>query len=487
MKYISFKTGICLAIVGLMFILFYYYTPWLLDDYWFAKSYMNHNGGSSSFSFQALYQFAKTTRNFENGRLANVLAPVSTLMISHWLFAVLAGCLCSLLIYLIVRSASVKAHMPLVISGTALASIVCLPWRDSMFVADFFLNYVLSSVLVLTLLLILNRVAKRNILGPVVFVVACILALVSAWLHEGFSVPVCVGLGLYAIIHRFRLTWQWYMIAMFFIMGTLWVITAPGMWVRVENVIGNGDEVNMAKRIIQFTPLLLPLSATFAAICISPRGRRKLHVLFYRTSLAIYAGAAITSAGIAIFMCPWARVAWPAEMFMMIIVLMLGRDVLRQMSGKVARILSVASLLVFVAIMGYALFWQKKFYDENRQIVADMEIGNGTVYRDLLVDSLIRWHVLYLPTYNAYINNFQYSGMSDWYGKTCAVVPAEMAEFDAAELVPVDGTVSKWRSYTIAPPDTDRCASFIIENGEMYLRLNFTDPQGVLRSYLRKI
>ncbi|MDE7119695.1 MAG: hypothetical protein K2O10_03715, partial [Muribaculaceae bacterium] len=74
--------------VALLFALWQYWTPVQLDDLWYQAYYLGF-ADSRSHGFDSWLDYVAWHRVDSNGRLANYLAPLATLVVPRWLFAAL--------------------------------------------------------------------------------------------------------------------------------------------------------------------------------------------------------------------------------------------------------------------------------------------------------------------------------------------------------------------------------------------------------------
>lgn len=99
--------GVLVALcAGTVWGLMQYFTPVMVDDLVFVAQYLAANDGDGSFSLDALRRFALYNRLHDNFRIANMLAPFST-VISPWkeLFPVFTGLAGAAMLWLSARLA----------------------------------------------------------------------------------------------------------------------------------------------------------------------------------------------------------------------------------------------------------------------------------------------------------------------------------------------------------------------------------------------
>lgn len=132
------------AVIALTYMVYSWYTPIALDDYLFARYYLDVNGNSSDFSFKALADYILSVRMNENGRLANYLCAPIVLWMPHWLWSITISFLITSTIVISAVLSSGKrrlsARMLIFVWGL---SVIFLPWQDysGLIVIDYALNY----------------------------------------------------------------------------------------------------------------------------------------------------------------------------------------------------------------------------------------------------------------------------------------------------------------------------------------------------------
>ena len=148
------QAGGVLAVVAAVYAVMAYIVPLALDDYVFIDTYMNAlSDAGSEFSLRRWMAFASTVRSEDNGRLANILSPISTLFTPKWLYAVITGCVTAAYVWLLARL--VRGSKPdwRLLAAMWAVVLVALPWRNNLFVADYELNYIYTGMLLLATLL----------------------------------------------------------------------------------------------------------------------------------------------------------------------------------------------------------------------------------------------------------------------------------------------------------------------------------------------
>ena len=181
-----------------------YFVPYAYDDIVFYQLYYDYSNGENVFSLKALYHYAQEIRAYDNGRLSNILCGPAIIFIPKWLFAIFTGVGFAIMYWLMSVMAGIRRNRLtnfILLSGAA--SFFLLPMRDHIFVCDYILNYLWPTIFILWFIRLLCRAQTGN-LSATGFLGALFVTVCAAWFHEGFSVPVCIGLAGLCVIRKFR-------------------------------------------------------------------------------------------------------------------------------------------------------------------------------------------------------------------------------------------------------------------------------------------
>ncbi len=233
--------GIAIALLILSFGMIWALTPYYNDDLWFMMGTYRTD--------DIFEKFCSTLSNCvehwftDNGRLANMISPIFLTLMPKWIFAVLV----SLLLWTIIRYArllanvkSVTIYQWMIIAAVALI----LPWNDSLFTVIYALNYVFPGALMLFVAYRLVRMSKsEDEFSRRYVVVTAVSAFLCGWSHEGFAVPLAVGLVAYILTIGIKnIPQQLIWIALLVILGLSAQFISPAIWSRIgktQNIIGS--------------------------------------------------------------------------------------------------------------------------------------------------------------------------------------------------------------------------------------------------------
>ena len=245
-----------------------------------------------------------------NGRLANMIALASNLL-PPWIIDIAhAAAYLLMLISLLRIIDSEWKHRPLLTLGVVATLWIILPWEDYLASSDFMINYVWSSALVL---FFIERRIRTPWSGNVVAM--CVLGFVAATMHEGFSIPFCIGLLLLlwrdfnsqkplriVIIHSI-------LPSICFALGTIVAIGSPAVWLLLEERQRQGVAYNFYTYTlgVRMWPMYLwVLLAVWSAT-----RRKRLSIAFYKSNL-LWVIVGISSCLLSIASAQGGRALWPA-------------------------------------------------------------------------------------------------------------------------------------------------------------------------------
>lgn len=121
------------------------------------------------------------------------------------------------------------------------------------FTPPFQINYVWVSLL---LVLWLRWFFNKNSAGLLKLILLALFSFIAGQLHEGFSIPTGGAIIVYFIAKRCRFTPRQWVMAIFFGIGALSTILAPGNYYRM-NVMEGGRETGILNILSQFPNLLI--------------------------------------------------------------------------------------------------------------------------------------------------------------------------------------------------------------------------------------
>lgn len=416
-------------------------------------------------------------RKADNCRLSNIMDPVFTMM-SPWkeIFPWLNGLLCAASIYLIIRIARIKRDLTATTALIWFAVVVCLPWRNSMFITDYALNYVFPAFLTLAFIYIVCNTDIRNWSIPTTMAVALFAMPVGAW-HEGFFVPAICGFGVWGLSRRFRLSWKWWLIMITYSATALVFALSPGMLTRAFR------EITVEPREVPLWEIIYDLATcAFVAFIyirasLSAKGRKLLKTSCGDQAFVVLTVAAFVGIIISLAVTHRPRtVFWP-NLCVIASLTIFASKYISTTEGRKQRklratvtVAAIAAMLFCVAHGAYCLIWQYRFHKENEVIMGQVEAGVNEVYCDRLHRHSPRVLTLCFPTSHIWIP-FHYRALGERIGRHIAVVPTALRNVRLTPPDSLGGNIRALRTGDAIWID----GTALAECSEQYLNISFND------------
>lgn len=438
---------IALGVIAAIYGVFSYLTPFQYDDLAFLGGYMSYTGGSTSFDMGAYVDMCREIRNFDNGRLANILDLLVVLCIPKWLFAVITGVVTAGMFYFLTlfvtrQHASIRHVSPFGTLAVIWAvSMVAFPWRNNILVPDYALNYLYATFVNLWFIDALSSSLHAN-RSQWAYIPYCLLALIAGAFHEGFSAPIAAGLAIYAATKRFRMPASWWMLCIVYAIGAVFAMSSPGIWLRAGRELGYTPSATWIQTLLFITPLAsLALLLLILAAAI-PSLRHRMHIPSRSMTYCICVVAMVVSTAMCFILPAKPRNGWLPEVMAIVAV---APAAISLLPGGFDRHAAVKTLyaLIFAAtclFMANVLRWQYFFYKQDATIHALIEQStDGTVYYDVFPPEEMPKTVLFQPIQATWIHSFQIISVNncDTTQRLIAVVPTALRNLRLSDAKPV--------------------------------------------------
>lgn len=460
---------ITLALIAILFASISYLTPLQLDDYVFMAEYRNA-AGSERLSPGGLLHFWLEIRQYDNGRIANLLSPLTTLSpAGRILFPALTGCAVAFIIgmtvMLTMRSGSRKSALPVTLAWSM--TLLLLPWRNSIFVADYALNYVWGTAVTLLFVAVALRLDSRK-RSAACAIPAILLAIIAGGWHEGFAFTTLSGFLLYsayATASGKRFPLRWWITGIIYALSAFAFFICPGMIIRMQEQLGESPQsLSVFKMLADTAPAAMLLLIITAGMTLRAT-RRRIISQMRRPLFIIMSAAAFTGTLLSITTQHQPRSAfWPDIASIICILLIFRNPLYTAVHRRYLRIPRIALTLTLTALSTaislQIITWQKKYFDEDRRIISLMrQSESGSVFLDIIPPEDLPLQTLKIPTKSAWVTPFHYHALGEYTGKKfCAVVDPALAHAPLSESIPLDSPdkVSLLRGCLTAPysPDT---------------------------------
>lgn len=304
--------------------------------------------------------------NTWNGRLANILAPI-LLLLPHTVLSVINTILFILLLHLSMKIIHAEGVNKLIFVSieSCFIFLVMRGFKTAMLWNMGSFNYLWVIVANLAIFCYIRSVKDKDISWR-----ACLLsplALFAGWGHEGLSLPLCVGIAAYIVQYRRTIKHSALLpYFLFYFLGTLLCVCAPGIWKRADSGISfymrmvNGA-VAMAL-VVRILWLLLPtivIGLWNKAISFE-MFKSKAYIIL--TLLAAYGIVFLNGT-------PLDRVAFNADFLSLLCMLNLWMYVFKKVYLHIfAIVFSSVALIVYVPALSLSIVQKKDFLWEEKQI-----------------------------------------------------------------------------------------------------------------------
>ncbi|HAP29543.1 MAG TPA: hypothetical protein DCR26_05420 [Porphyromonadaceae bacterium] len=447
---IDWRRWTALAVAALFTGLWMAWTPLQADDLAFAH-FLDGFISRGSGPLEGWMDYAAWYRADSNGRLANYLAPVVTGCMAPWLFAALTALAAAWILYAVARL-GLGGEWTLS-GGIALLwlwplALVLWPWRDYLSYPDYALNYVWSTAFGIAFMWLWLSTGRR--ISVRLTAAGCLCGLLAGMMHEGIGLPMLAGCGAVALVRRFRLPWQVWLMVLFLAAGTAESALAPGIIARAGREHSAFSPMLNGWIMLKHSTLLIVLAGVCGVMCVRREWRAMLAEIFRDPVFVMAVGNALGGALIC-FLFDYAtpRYGWVTQVYSTVA---LGVIAARcgWFKGRRGMFAGGVAFLAGCILATGVIVWQKKFYDEETRLRAAMEASPyGTVFSSILTKKNIPLWLLRIPTGGMWQSTFQHRCYNMRYsrpdGRPWAVVPAAPEGF-RPESAPVPGNAGAMRN-----------------------------------------
>ncbi|MCM1072078.1 MAG: DUF6056 family protein [[Clostridium] fimetarium] len=456
----GFAVALCAGIAwGLMQFL----TPLMCDDLAFMAQYLACNDGDPGFSLRALIDSALYNRAHDNFRIANILAPFSTLF-SPWreIFPILTGLASAAIVWLSAALAAGKAPGWRATAAIWLLITLFLPMRGGMFLRDFSLNYIYATAIWLASVSWLIRLENAGSREPGSIAGALLLAALAGGWHEGPGLTIIAGMAVYTLIRlatRRGVSPLWLCAIAVYAASIAAFLYCPGMLDRAGREIGTTSPAPLLYKIYDASMPIL-LAATLAAALLFRGSRRRLasltsdpvFVVFVVFAVSALAGALLSSV-----IVPNQRAAlWP-QLAAIIALASFWKPLSARAPKRLSAVAAGAALALCAIHAAHSLSWQLRFHNEERRVMALYAASpTGAVFADVTMPEVVPMTTLSYPSKLLWTNALHYHQFRFLHpGKPLAVLPGALrdASPDNSERIASDPAVYRSGGALFAPLD----------------------------------
>ncbi len=443
MKFSHYTSALTLTLtvltIGVIYFLYARWAPLLGDDLLFVADYIRVNPGGETLSWQGFRANLDYLYHTDNVRLPNLVLPFVLIGLSKTGQAILVAGLVTALILAVSKLVSNHLYTATVAAAWALVAIFC-PWRGATITTDIAMNVFPPAVFNLLFLITLS--APMSTLPSRIAMAASALA--ACTMHEGWSVPIFAGLSVLVFYRKFKVPAEVWVSLTIYASGCVWLMTAPGMMQRTQNVGATSFDAKL------FVTIAMPVVMAFCALGYAAFRRDLRHFLMGNATFLTLTVAWCASIAINIYNRSLnTNAVWISDIMSIVIVLAVAKKVVGDLAeGKESKgIKRAATVLAFampVAFYANVLRVQHSIYEQNSRIETALEASaSGTVFAD--VDIRVPHSTLLHPVNDIWWNwlhIYSANELEKSLGgeRLIAVVPAALAQFDTAAMRAVPGT-----------------------------------------------
>lgn len=420
---------IILCVIAILYAIFLYYVPFGLDDFIFMDAYTENNGGSREFTLSGYLGYYQEIRHDDNGRFCNALS-VFTTMFEPWhtIYPALTAICYSLSLFIILKITNISRNKFAWVCLLWIILTVMLPWRGSIPVRDYSLNYVWSTFLTLSFIYLVVRYERSGWTAISCVCMTLFAVLAGGW-HEGFAFPAIGGFGIWTLVRRFKMSRYWYIVGVTYIVVSFATALSPGLLSRAnEQVVPDrmyGSYKYFVDNSLPFVTLLF-----FLISLLIPRIRSKMREMIKNSYFVIMLSALVVGVIMNLLILHSARMSyWPTICSVIVLALYFKSIIDRIAGSKWGFVLAILALIACIGHMSLTIYWQRKFYFESKEIISMFDKGDTTAFYDILDPVNIPVFTLYYPVKNNWLTPFHLIAIADYYHrKDMGVVPAALRD-----------------------------------------------------------
>lgn len=424
------------------------------DDHYFLLPFYDYkiNGGELAVIDVFRWMWEQINLNF---RASNHITIIMLLM-PHWIADVLSV----LMIVLMFRSAMNLVGTKRIMSQSAcvmiLLLVMVLPWFDQMFNVAFRINYIWASAIVL---LFLNQfLSYRTDFSTIKKIGLILLAILASMMHEGSSVPLCIGIIAQYILSKKRMYRAQVVMLSIFIVGALFLVFTPGINARIESVLQWRSMKSYILYLCGYNmpTLIFMLIVIYALI-------KGYYQKMVEHNLPIYFVAAIVGCGI-FMVSPVIRASWYPTLFSIIGVIILLKDVF-VVNIRKTQILIYSVYIVVISHLFVSCYYSNIIYKEWSAIASKYEEAvDSNFYTPITLEKelpLITLGKAYGFRHQIWGNNIM-SLMATFYkvDKDILAIPEDLRNIEKRDLVKIKGdNPFYWYGDYIIMPQNENCVT----------------------------
>ena len=376
-------------------------------------------------------------------RIANLTFPLTLVVMPKWLTNLCTAILWSISLRYVINLA--KANKLSVRILVLSLIMLFLPWYCEIFEIAPTINYIWTTAFNLLFLRLFFKNRNRGILYCVGM---ALLSFIAGGMHEGCSVPLIFGLGMYYLPKIRQVSRLQWIMTISYILGICLIFSTPGIWGRNaahSKIIFSFSEYLLSLTLYQ--PITLAFAVFTLLISLTTRGRQVLKELV-RSTWIVYVLSLFGAVAIQIHVAGTGRCLWFPQIFAAMALAMLLDKFLTKESPIM---LAVAMVLCVITLLNlsYSLCWTKIMRDDFEAIKTQyVKSDDGKVFHDFKTYDDVP--LITLEKAGPFIMHTQlsYYEFCGYYGcreKPLILVPKCLQNVDLASVERIDGNVGVMR------------------------------------------
>ncbi len=385
--------------------------PLQLDDWVFRTGYLDATEGNQAISLTGIAEYFSAGAVNDNIRLSNMFGILFSTSLPRFLFPIFNALVIigSMRLILSLSNGTGKEHSPSLLIWIWGMMIAFLPWRNSLFVLTYSLNYIWSGFFALLFLYLILRYLRRT--SKFNLLLLLISAFPAALFHEGFAIPLAGGLWGYSLISLLNKKtlpcgW-WFTLSLFSIMGFLPLMT-PALLNRGTSEIST-YRINPSLLIDYILPLLL---VSYFAVRIAIPKFRNQTISFIKSEIVIIPLITMILAGsLSLVFNHTPRMSYLSNLMAIIIIAYSIRHIQKHKGYK---LITIAIFIGIVVQSAATITYQHRLLKEHREIISlILKSKHGSIFYDNLQPQDCPRITLYMPVRSEWTTPYSFRAFKE--------------------------------------------------------------------------
>lgn len=485
----SRSAWIIITLAFAMFVVLEQLTPFQYDNLVFESAYLKNSDGSAAFSIDAFLRYINEIRTGDNFRIANILAPIFSLIIPcKLIFSIATGFMAAATIWCVSQLSMQRSRVDSPSVSTAwLGIIIFLPWRNNILTGDYALNYIFSGAIALALLWSATNSAYgdrryRYRWGLAAVFLSIIL---GAW-HEGFALPISAGLLGWCALRRFRTPAVIPLTAILCASTAIaWILLSPAHFNRGVNEISLPAIIESPVKSVINNCLTMILAALIALSSIIKRLRPHLRMMAANPTFVILSLAALCGTALSWAIIQSGRTAYLPQLCALTALMTWFAPIADRLPKHFKTITTITITTGLTTLGIYCAIWCHRLMVQYNRIIDNMhQSASGQVFYDIIFPEDVPLLTLGLPSKATFIEPFSYWVIDSRYPRLQSAVVPTALDTNLREINPyrfsggimqVDGAL-----FTDTPPTSLTLGKYGTRYGITLTDITLSDGKSII-------